>query len=191
MTEEYNGYTLTIEQDEYPANPRTEWDNLSTFALFHNRYVLANETDYRTEDFGGWDELALQAIKDGAAAVVPVYGYDHGLLSISTKVEQGWWHYAWDGGQLGIAFITREQARKEYGWKYITQKRINKLWEALRAEVETYNQYLTGDVWTYLVEAPDGELVDSCSGYYGYEYALADAKEAADAHSKQLSAEPV
>ena len=37
----------------------------------------------------------------------------------------------------------------------------------LEGEVETYNQYLTGDVYGFILEKPDGEHIDSCWGFYG------------------------
>ena len=71
--------------------------------------------------------------------------------------------------------MSDERVRKEYGWKNITKKRREQIREYLRGEVETYDQYLTGDVYGFeyqeVLVYPDGreEVVeeDSCWGFYG------------------------
>ena len=47
--------------------------------------------------------------------------------------------------------------------------------KALRQEVETYSQYLSGDVYGYEIHK-HGEVVDSCWGFYGYDTAEEEAK---------------
>ena len=49
----------------------------------------------------------------------------------------------------------------------------------LAGEVDTYNMYLTGDVWIYVIEDEDGEVLESCGGNYGLEYAKKEAAAAA------------
>jgi hypothetical protein len=48
----------------------------------------------------------------------------------------------------------------------------------MRSEVDTYNQYITGEVYYYAITDADGEIVESCGGYYGREYAEQDGAEA-------------
>lgn len=50
--------------------------------------------------------------------------------------------------------------------------------EILRAEVETYNAWLAGEVYVWSVEDEHGNVIDSCGGYVGEEeadYALQEA----------------
>jgi hypothetical protein len=49
--------------------------------------------------------------------------------------------------------------------------------KCLIGEVATYDQYLTGDVWFYSIQDSKGEVLDSCYGFYGYEYARKEAEE--------------
>jgi hypothetical protein len=66
---------------------------------------------------------------------------------------------------------------KEYGGKIVTQTLKDKVEGYLKSEVETYDQYLTGDVYGYRVSevktCSEGheheEELDSCWGYYGQE----------------------
>ena len=85
---------------------------------------------------------------------------------------------SWDSGQVGFAFITRETALKEWGGKRLTKAVIDKAEACIRSEVETYDQYLRGDVYGYVIEDEDGDTLDSCWGFYGLEYAIEQGQEA-------------
>lgn len=41
-----NGNTLNIYQDEYPPNPRTDYDHLGTMVCFHRNYTLGDKHDH-------------------------------------------------------------------------------------------------------------------------------------------------
>jgi hypothetical protein len=82
----------------------------------------------------------------------------------------------WDSSFVGFIFISKEKARKEYGWKNITKARKQKLEEYLRGEVKTYDQYLTGDVYGFrITDTTTDEEVDSCWGYYGEKFCMEEA----------------
>lgn len=176
--------TIKIQQDEYPENPRTEWDNLGTMVCFHGRYNLGDEHDYRSNDYSGWEELEKELIEEeDPAAILPLYLYDHSGITMST----GPFSCPWDSGQVGFIFVSKEKARKEYGWKRFTKKRVEKLEEYLRNEVKVYDQYLTGDVWCFSIEDEDGEVVDSCCGFYGREDCEKQAEEAKEYAERERS----
>lgn len=42
-----------------------------------------------------------------------------------------------------------------------------KAYDIALAEVETYDQYLVGDVYSYNLEDKETEDTDSCGGFYG------------------------
>lgn len=160
-----NGYTLFIEYDDDPQNPRTEWDNLCTMVCFHNRYNLGDEDHgYSKNDFNSWPELAGQIVKDHDPVVIrPLYLYDHSGITISTSP----FSCGWDSGQVGFIFVGREKAREEMDISRITLKWREKLKGYLEGEVETYDQYLRGDVYGFRIENADGEEEVSCWGFYG------------------------
>ena len=164
-TKTYRGYTIKVEQDETPTNPRTEWDNLGTMACFHNRYTLGDRGHgYDSSDYDGWDELEQAILKDNPEAVIlPIYLYDHSGITINTTG----FSCPWDSGQIGFIFVSLYEARKEMGWKVITKERREQLEKYLRGEVETYDHFLTGNVYGFEVTAPDGEEIHSCWGFYG------------------------
>lgn len=180
MTNETNStespLVLKVLQDQDPLNPRTDWDNLGTMALFHKRYTLGDEGHgLYTSDFEGWEEMEDHLYrKCDAAVVLPVYMYDHSGITIQTRP----FSCGWDSGQVGFIFMSKAKAREAWGVKRISKKLLGKITEALECEVKVYDQYLTGDVWGYVVETEDGEHVDSCWGFFGEEEARSEGESA-------------
>jgi hypothetical protein len=134
-------YELKIEQDTDPMNPRTEWDNLGTMVCFHNRYDLGDNTDYRSKDYNGWDELKQGIIEnEGEVVILPLYLYDHSGITISTSS----FDCRWDSGQIGFIFMSKHKIKKE-------EIDETKVIEYLKGEVETYDKYLTGENYRYTI----------------------------------------
>lgn len=170
-TIDYKGYTIGIRNDEDPMDPRKEWDNLGTMICLHRRYSLGDKHSYGLEE-----ALALEAqIPKRGGVVLPLYMYDHSGITISTSP----FSCPWDSGKLGFIFVDAEKIRKEYGWKRITKARREKIEVYLRSEVQTYDDYVTGNVYSYTVQDPEGETVDSCSGFYGYDHEKSGLMDAA------------
>ena len=107
------------------------------------------------------------------AVILPLYLYDHSGITMRCAP----FDCPWDSGQVGFIYATPEMIREEYGCKIITKAVREKATKLLRGEVETYDQYLTGDVWGVIVEDMYGEEVDSCWGFYGSDYAKEEAKD--------------
>ena len=161
-------------QDDEPINPR-ENENYSTMVCFHKRYNLGDKTDLKSDMFSGWEELYNHLKKDlKAIMILPLYLYDHSGISMKVGsfhglLPQG--HAEFDSGQVGFIYITAENV-KELG---IDKSKID---QYLRGEVETYNKYLTGDVYCIVREDYNKDKgqtnYDVVGGYYGYE----DSKKA-------------
>ena len=176
-------FELEIEQDSSPDSPRT-WDNLGTMVCFHKRYDLGDKTDYRSEDYDSWDELRQGIIdNEGEVFMLPLYLYDHSGITISTRP----FNCNWDSGQVGYIFVSRNKVKKEG----IDE---TKVLDYLKGEVETYDQYLTGDVWGYRIYEIETcslghehkTLVDSCWGFFGEEYAEQEGKSLLEHYEKDL-----
>jgi hypothetical protein len=164
-------------QDEDPESPRN-WDNLGTLALFHKRYNLGDKGHgYRSEDYAGWEAMKAAMLRDGAAIVLSVYMMDHSGISIrcDSSAFRACDSAGWDWGQIGFVFVMKDKLRKEYG--KLTRKNIETATKVLLAEVETYNQFLSGDVWGYIVDQ-DGKD-ESCWGYYSFDECVEEAKNVA------------
>jgi hypothetical protein len=163
-------FELEIVQDNYPNNPRHD-DNVTTMVCFHKRYELGDKTDYRSDDYHSWDEMKEQIEKDNNVLMIkPLYMYDHSGITISTSS----FSCQWDSGQIGWIFIDKKQLTDMCGAGTYTDKELD---EWIEGEVDTYDKYLTGDVWGYnvyeVVTCDKGhehkKLVESCYGYYGHD----------------------
>jgi hypothetical protein len=98
--------------------------------------------------------------------ILPLYLYDHSGITIST----GPFSCPWDSGQVGYIFISKEKAKKEYSWKNMSKSRIEKVIGYLKNEVETYDQFLTGDVYGYIISNEEDDHIDSCWGFFGHNW---------------------
>jgi len=183
---EHKGFNIKIHQDELCHESPRDWDNLGTMALFHRRYDLGdNDHNLDIEDV---KRIVETGKLDGEDVVfLPVYGLDHSGFTINTSG----FSCPWDSGQLGIIFVTKSKILKEYGWKILTAKRREKIREYLRNEVNTYNDYLTGNVYGYEIETEDGEHFDSCWGFYGdyNDYMIPECKAIIDSHIEHKRAQ--
>jgi hypothetical protein len=180
---EYKGYTIEIKQDIDPQNPR-DWDNLGTMVCFHKHYKLGDSNhDFKNTDFNSWEELKQAIIKNEKPSVIlPIYMYDHSGITINTTG----FSCPWDSGQIGFIFISKQKAYKEYGKKRISPQFKKRLTNYLVNEVKTYDQYLTGEVYGYII-TKDNEESESCWGFFGYDIAENEAKGIVDYYIKNAA----
>jgi len=158
-----NGNTLQVINDSNPESPRT-WSNLGKMVCFHRRYSLGDKHDFKQGDYNGWDELKAAILKkENVAVIQPMYMYDHSGITVSTKP----FSCPFDSGQIGFIYITKEAAREGFMVKNVTAKIKERLLVNLNGEVETYDQYLTGDIYGFKEVDSEGNEVDSCWGFYG------------------------
>lgn len=188
---EYKGYTITIEQDMDNESPR-DWDNLGTMVCWHRRMNLGDvqlgkDDSKQHYNFCNMEELQ-EFLSRKDVVSLPLYIYEHGGVTMST----GSFSDPWDSGQVGYIFVTKKKILKEYGGKILTKQLRDRVVGYLKGEVKTYDQFLTGDVYGFMIDDPDGEPEDSCWGYYGYDECLNEAKGQVDwlvKHQAKLQAE--
>lgn len=195
-------YTLEIEQDYNPDSPR-EWSNLCTMICWHSRHSLGDKhgfsdpldfmTDLYREVMGeswfdkhesdDWSDI-LQALQESNLILIKtIQLYDHSGLTISTS--DGYpYNDRWDSGTVGFIYVTKKIILGETG--YATEEAWKDVAEDfIEAEMETYDQYLRGDVYGYeltkkvtvqdkcphcnevIKEYEDEVVEDSCWGFYG------------------------
>lgn len=163
-------YRVAVVYDNDPMNPRKEWDNVGTVVLIDRcRYDFGDE-------HASYDELR-EIANNPANICLPIYMYDHSGITINTTG----FSCAWDSGQVGIIYCTKEQAIKEWGKKILTKKARDAAVKCMQAEIETLDQYLTGQVYGYIVYDAEGDDVDSCWGFFGEEeYCLGEGVASAE-----------
>ena len=191
---------VRILRDFDPANPRKEWDNVGTMYCWHCRYNLGDEQPrFGPEEFG-WrlmyehhpnipDDISqehIQRFLDKHYVILPLYLYDHGGITMNC----GGFSCPWDSGQVGYIFVSMKRARREWTG---TDEEIRQYAEnCLRSEVEVYDNYLTGEVYGYVIEHRDEDAdpedesswdeVDSCWGFYGSDWKTNGIKEHLSPH---------
>lgn len=185
-TIEYRGQVIKIYQDEDAGSPR-DWDNVGTMICFHNRYELGDKHDLSIEDFDNWDGVKQYLMKEkNAFIILSLFLYDHSGLrmkigSFNGLLSQG--HAEFDSGQIGFIYVTPGDVRKCYMVKRITEKIRERVRECLLSEVNTYDDYLSGNVYWYAAETSDGDTINSCGGYYGdTDYMISEAKSGIDCY---------
>jgi len=112
-----------------------------------------------------------------------LYLYDHSGITISTSP----FDCNWDSGQIGFIFVSKHKIKKEG----IDETKVE---EYLKREVETYDQYLTGEVYCYEVyeiETCDKghehkTLVESCGGYFGEEECKSEGQSILEHYQKEV-----
>lgn len=193
------GFTVRILQDPDPESPR-EWDNLGTMVCWHRRYNLGDEQpqsdpmdwivdlayefcapdDLCSMDFAKQFEkishqetveACLEMLHEKGVVILPLYLFDHSGISMSTRDFGD----RWDSGQVGWIYCSLAKAKKER--PDATEKMVR---ERLIGEVETYDQYLRGDIYGYTVEDDENNVVDSCWGCYDFDETIKDAKTSAE-----------
>jgi hypothetical protein len=115
---------------------------------------------------------------------LPVYMYDHSGQTVSTRP----FSCPWDSGLFGIIAVEVDKVKEQYGWKNLTKSRRKTIEQHLRKEVETYDDYLTGQVYGYLITSINDEenVLDSCWEYYG-DSGLKDIEAECKRHSPKGS----
>lgn len=188
--EAYQGHKIKIYHDSDAESPR-EWSNLGTLICWHRRYRLGDSHQFDSPEAFLCDltgvpaqsDLSMEQLRERAkrkVIILPVFLYDHSGLAMNTIG----FHCPWDSGQVGYVYVTREAVRKEFGVKRVTSALRQKAEDILRGEIVSYDAYLGGRVYGYVIEQ-DGEEIDVCWGFVGdYETGcLPEARHAVPAHS--------
>jgi len=159
---------LKVFFDENPENPR-DWEDLGRMLCLHKRYNLGDRHNLDTDNFRDWSDIEKYLREDlNAAVVLPLYLYDHGGISISTSRVYPY-NDEWDSGQVGFIYATKEKLKA----RKLTKKKAVKI---LKEEVKTYNQYLKGLVYGYVLVKlkkcktcghVEESQIDSCWGFFG------------------------
>ena len=170
-TKRIGKYEIDIYYDEHAESP-LEWDSLGTMLCFHRKYSLGHDNlTYLETDYTSWEELEQDIIsKENVHTILPLYLYDHSGITISTKPFYDHYYSVRDSGQIGYIFAPKKKV-KELGIKE------DKVEQTLLAEVDTYDQYIRGDIYGFIISEvttdEEGneikEEVDSCWIFYGYD----------------------
>lgn len=186
---------VRVVSDEDPHNPRIDYENIARFALSHRRYDLGDSArtlgfTFRPTDFDGWDEVESWLVEEQKPLIIlPVSMHDHGGISLSLGVSRGW-----DSGQVGFAYVTREDMERGWGKECVAamtdEERLERARKCIEGDLECYSAYLEGDVWGFIIEEEKGcdhcghsewREVESCWNFYGTKDATNAGRDTAEA----------
>jgi len=190
--ETIGGYTVKVEADDTGGyeSPR-EWDNVGTMVCWHRRNNLGDRKPTESEENalqrGGFGLLERYLRRyEGATTVLPLALLDHSGLHMWIGSQAHWSDSAgWDSGLVGFIYDSKE-GREKCGTD------LEHVQACLEGEVETYDDCLTGNVWGYVVEDEDGDVLDSCWGFYGDDgrkEALAQGRSSAEGYDRENQAQ--
>jgi hypothetical protein len=180
---------IRILRDSDPQNPRTEFDNVTVMVCEHRRYKLGDKQasdEISSYAIRGWGDVE-KALREKYApiAIKPLYMYDHSGITISTTP----FSCPWDSGQVGFVLVPGSQRKEQWPETLNPQpaEEVILAWaeRAIDGDVKVYDQYLTGDVYGFVVDEavedptrPGEQMIDenenpvfdkgdSCWGFYG------------------------
>ncbi len=175
---------VKLEQDQDAEGPRDHADKHAFLVYGHRDFTVK----------GPNNEEAIEVHKAKSKWqrhhwVWPVYAYIHSGVHLQLGTDAGLPDRQWDVSMCGYCVVTRSKKEIPDPRKYA------------EGMIEEWNQYLSGDVYGYdialykLQRDEDGEPIeerdyyerhakvldsDSCWGFYGWEYALDEAKSSAE-----------
>jgi hypothetical protein len=158
---------LEIRQDFDAENPRNDI-NLGYFITcdsnMHSpdKYESFEAVVKTTGDVASSQEEHIKLIKkeleeeydEKVLAIYPITKYEHSGISYSLGNSFGF-----DYSNNGFYIITEETA-KEVGVK---EKDFEKV---IENELDVYNKYVNGEVYSFTLFNKNGEVKDSCGGFY-------------------------
>jgi len=193
-TENYRGYTIEIDFDPQPQDP-LEYEDGVTLVCSHRRYNLGTEQfpshlvnansnfedlfysyiqeKYDLED--ATEEEVDKFIKDNIY-YLPLYLYDHSGITMNTTGFCS----GWDSGQVGYIYMDTDDIKNWYQVDKVTKEEIDKAYSAMESIVKSYDRYLTGQIFGYIIRDADDTVIESIWGYEYEKDAIADAKRTID-----------
>jgi len=164
-TESLNGLEIKILFEEDAESPDTWRDKGAFLVGYHDQfYVTRDDIISKTEVKGLFSGEEISQTAD--YYIFPLSTYIHSGVALylgSYKKD------CWDSCLVGAVLISRKELD--------TEKQAYSYAENL---VKTWNDYLSGNVYGYEIYSPEGDIIDSCWGFYGdYEKnALEEARNA-------------
>lgn len=166
---------LVIEYDEDAESPRN-WDcNLGYFytkddamqnpdgsdtEIYQIVVETGDEADSQADHIKRMKKRINAETDEKVLAIYPIVKYEHSGVSYSLGTAHGF-----DYSNNGFYIIT-DKSYKDSGYTKKTDKAFR---EMIRAELNSFNDWLNGNIYRFMLYDKDGEIEDSCGGFYGIE----------------------
>lgn len=196
-TWEHAGCTIKIIADNDVEDPRQDFDYNTVMLCRYDRHMLGDQDHDLSwgeidEQCGSWSEVGrfLEA-RHKVILKLPLYILDHSGLAMRTgKFAQD--SAGWDTSVVGFIFHTEASLREQFcipAGEPIPEETRTLALEGMEAEVKEYSSWLEGDCFGWVVEDKDGDTIESCWGYIGWDgeqkdYVIQEANNAAEHEEK-------
>jgi hypothetical protein len=176
-TYEHAGLKVEIRYDEDGGDPRQDNSNLGIIVGWKRPYLRIGDRQVSL-DCSTPAEIVTQLEQDGALLVLPVHYTSHGPrcnLALGEDADADSL-----GHSSGVVYVTGQTLKDAYGASRLTPSVRERATATLRSEIAEYSAYLTGDVFAFTIRDPEGDELQSQSGYYDREGCETDANAAAE-----------
>ena len=174
-TVSYKKYKINIYRDIDCESPDS-WQDTECFLVAYHRDFYVQHNEIITKD------QAISIFKGSTSEkeILSKYhcfglkAYIHSGVCLDLSNEGNFPDRRWDVSQVGLILVSKNIE----GTKKITRKEARKYATNL---LETWNSYLSGEVYGFQTTDSRGNDIDSCWGFYGdCKYCLEDAKAGID-----------
>jgi hypothetical protein len=153
----YKGFTVKITPDEFNDKSPDDCGNTDVFLVYDHRDFCIKRDGFDPEDI--YEAIIEKNEKYDNYWYFPVFAYIHSGISLSLK--------RWFPGlpqshnEFDVSFKGFILAKDEF------YKTSEEAYEVCKSEINTWNDYLSGNVWNYCVYDNEENIVDSVCGFYG------------------------
>lgn len=171
---------LCYDPEPYVSNPR-EWDNVGQ--LFgYGDFPTDDERNRVSDDYGqALREYAAEAAAEGGIVLAvrfDDYGSSGQRIHTVSSIDDA----------NGLCVVPGAVIAEDWVPIYATVSEAReRALACAEAELDTFNAYLQGEVFGYVVKAPNGATLDSCWGFVGEgDYIREEAHASAKAEAESI-----
>lgn len=190
------GWSVEIHSDDDPGNPFTECDGMPLIIMHKKaeghfgwatdedlckllddtldraRYIGQCATTHKGKRMAYVLQTFMRraTIYHDVAALIPFSAIEHSGVAVylgshDHPHDPG----GWDSGWVGFVLVTKTQWREWQGLGPDDPIDADRVRESIVESFKGFAAYVSGDCYGYVVNDPEGNEVESCWGYYGWD----------------------